>query len=211
MRFFSYNSPFNTWLRRTVDYALLGMLWFLTSLPIITYGAATSAALITAEKSIRQDSGQMLATFFRHFGREFRQATCLWLIQLPITLLIVINIRFIALDDLPYWLEIAIAALCLIVFSEIKLWLAYQSTFTDSLKTVLRNCMLIGVVQFLPVLGMGLAELVCLVIAFLLFWTTAPLMVLVPGLYLYLYSALSRRAFKRYIPLAPPAEEEESV
>ena len=112
---------------------------------------------------------------------------------------------------MPVGIEIAIATLCLIVFCGTKLWLAYQSTFTDSLKTVLRNCMIIGVGRFLPVLGMGLVELAAYVAAFFLFWIMAPLMVLIPGLHLYFYSALSRKTLKPFMPTAPVAEETETA
>lgn len=211
MNFLSYNSPFMVWFRRTIDYVLLGLLWCLFSLPIITYGAATSAALITAEKSIRQDNGYLLVTFLKYFRQEFRQATGLWLIQLPINLVIGLNVWFIYIGKLPDIIEILIAAICLIVFCGTKLWLAYQSTFNDSIKTILRNCMIIGVGRFLYVLGMGLVELAAFVGAFFVFWIMAPMMALIPGVHLFLYAALSRKALKPFMPAAPSIEETESL
>lgn len=211
MKFFAYNSPFTTFFRHAVDYMLLGILWFLASLPIVTYGAATSAALITAGKAIRQEEGHMLSTFFHHFRQEFRQSTQLWLIQLPIMLLICVNIWLLIAAKLPDWIEIIMAAICLIIYSVAKLLLAYQSTFTDSLKTVLHNCLIIGVGRFLPVLGMGLADILSFCIAFFLLFTTPPLMAIVPGIALFFYSVLSHKVFKRYMPTTSYDVEEENT
>ena len=82
MNFLKYDSPFMIKLRYLVDYILLGLLWLAASIPVITFGAATTAVFFTAEKSIHKAEGKMLATFWTSFGREFKQATILWLIEL---------------------------------------------------------------------------------------------------------------------------------
>ena len=133
------------------------------------------------------------------------------LIQLPIMLLIGVNIWLLIAAKLPDWIEIIMAAICLIIYSVAKLLLAYQSTFTDSLKTVLHNCLIIGVGRFLPVLGMGLADILSFCIAFFLLFTTPPLMAIVPGIALFFYSVLSRKVFKRYMPTTSYDVEEENT
>ena len=50
MNFLKYDSPFMKKLNMIVDYFLLGLLWLVTSIPVITFGAATTAAFFTAEK-----------------------------------------------------------------------------------------------------------------------------------------------------------------
>lgn len=208
MKFLAYDSPLMIWARKATDYMLLGLLWFFTSLPIVTYGAATSAALLTAEKSLRQEGGKVWRTFFDRFRREFKQATCLWLIQLPVTAVLVVNIWLISVNDLADGLEVVIAAASLLVFCWTKLWLAYQSTFTDPIKVILRNSLAMTFGRFLPVLGMGLLELACIGATAALFLTMAPMMVLIPGIQLFLYGALARKVFKKF--LDTPAETVES-
>lgn len=63
MNFLKYDSPFMKKLNMIVDYFLLGLLWLVTSIPVITFGAATTAAFFTAEKSIHKENGKMLSTF----------------------------------------------------------------------------------------------------------------------------------------------------
>jgi len=82
MRLFSYNNPFLTVLRRLVDYFLVGLLWVVASVPVITGGAALTAALQTIQTSIRKDEGHIVKTFWRQFRAEFKQATLLWLLTL---------------------------------------------------------------------------------------------------------------------------------
>jgi len=52
MKFLNYDSPFMTGLRRGIDYICLGLLWMLASVPVITFGAATTGLLQTAEVAI---------------------------------------------------------------------------------------------------------------------------------------------------------------
>jgi len=44
MKFLRYDSPLMNKLRLLTDYMLVGLLWVIASIPVFTWGAATSAA-----------------------------------------------------------------------------------------------------------------------------------------------------------------------
>ena len=69
-------------LSRLIDCILLSILWFLTSIPIVTIGASTTALYYTSLKIVRGEDHALGHMFFRSFRENFRQSTVLWLILL---------------------------------------------------------------------------------------------------------------------------------
>lgn len=71
MDFMKHDSQFMTALQKITSYVLLGILWIVASIPLLTFGAATTAAFFTAEKSIRDGEAGIFAIFWRSFRKEF--------------------------------------------------------------------------------------------------------------------------------------------
>ena len=67
---------------KVMDAVILGVLWLMCSIPVITLGAASSALYYAFHKCVRQDRGSAWKSFFEAFRCNFRQATLLWLVQL---------------------------------------------------------------------------------------------------------------------------------
>ena len=61
---------------------LVNLLFLLCSLPIITVGAAMTAAYKVTQDMILQDDHGIIKRFFRTFISEFKQSTILWLLFL---------------------------------------------------------------------------------------------------------------------------------
>ena len=81
---FDVNNRFWQFLNKMIDQILLTFLWILCSLPIITFGAST-AAYFKISMELHQDiEGAMFRDFFREFGRCFRRATLVWLVQMAV-------------------------------------------------------------------------------------------------------------------------------
>ena len=62
----------------------LNLLVFLTSLPIITIGASFSAMHTVLVKIYRDEEEKITGEFFSAFGKNFKQATLIWLIYLGV-------------------------------------------------------------------------------------------------------------------------------
>lgn len=210
MKFSSYDSPFMTNYRLLVDYILLGLLWIVACLPVITFGAATTAMLLTAEISLRKDEGKLFVTFWKHFGKEFKEATILWLIQILLLAVLTTNVWLLNFNLFPEILEIVIFAASVVVFCWIQLWLAYLSKFEDNVKTVLGNTF------FMTMNNLGITVLLSLVIAVTVLAAVAayllvpPVLLLVPGAFILSYTAILRKLFSKYIPETEPASSDET-
>jgi len=79
---FNPESPLMRILTRLADLVILNVLWVTVSLPIVTFGAATTAALDISLKYGEGREVPMFRTFFRSFGQNFRQSTAIWLVML---------------------------------------------------------------------------------------------------------------------------------
>lgn len=75
-----YDGGFYEKIARMFDCFMLSILWIVFSLPIVTFGAATTAFYYTAVKVIKKDKGNILKEFLHGFKINFRDATILWLI-----------------------------------------------------------------------------------------------------------------------------------
>lgn len=73
------NSPVIAFLNKLTDLILLNILWIICCLPVITAGAATSAAYYVSITSIRCGDGYVLKRFFEGFKSSFRPITPVWL------------------------------------------------------------------------------------------------------------------------------------
>lgn len=70
-----------------IDIIWAGLLWLVCSLPVITFGASTTALYYAVVKCIRHERGRLTGSFFRAFCDNFRQATLLWLLVLAYLLI----------------------------------------------------------------------------------------------------------------------------
>lgn len=73
-KFFSMNSTFSRFMNLLGDLILISILWFLTSIPVITLGAASTAAYYTAAKCIRHKTGTIASSFFHSFRTNLKQS-----------------------------------------------------------------------------------------------------------------------------------------
>ena len=80
--FFSIESPFCKFMNRLRDMIKLNFLWILCSLPIITMGAATTAAFTITLKMVEEEEGYIARPFFREFKNNLVKGSVIGIIQL---------------------------------------------------------------------------------------------------------------------------------
>lgn len=74
------NSAFFRWMAALGDVFLLGLVWLLACLPVVTAGAATCAAFAVGDKMAAQPDYRVWADFWAAFKRDWKPATRLWLV-----------------------------------------------------------------------------------------------------------------------------------
>lgn len=198
MKFLQYDSPFMTGCRRLTDYMILGWLWIIASIPIITFGAAITATLRTAQISIRQNDGTIWKPFWKYFRQEFKQATILWLIQIVVLNLLVIDVVVVRYLGLPMIVQQLMLLICIFVFCWLQLWFGYQSRIKDKLGMVLLNAFRMTVSNFGRTLLMAILAFLAVALSYFSIFFFSPLILLIPGIYITAYTALLRGILKRY-------------
>lgn len=84
MKIFSYDSKFSQIILKISDACILNVLWFITSLPLFTLGASTAALYKVTLSIVEDKDGNISQQYFKAFRDNFRQATAIWLIMLPL-------------------------------------------------------------------------------------------------------------------------------
>lgn len=75
---------------------VVGAMWLLCSLPIVTAGASTTAMYTVFLRNIRSVKAQKtyVKSFFASFRQNFRRSTALWLIQLAVLAVLGIDVYY---------------------------------------------------------------------------------------------------------------------
>ena len=93
--FFNYDNPVWRFVGRIWDLFILNLLWVVCSIPIVTFGASTTAMYYCTLKIAKdRDSGGMFTMFFHSFKDNIRQSTIIWIIMAFIGGILFFDIRF---------------------------------------------------------------------------------------------------------------------
>lgn len=93
-KLFDMDNPVWKWLGRIWDAIWITILWLVCSLPVVTIGAASTAASYVALKIMKDEEGKVTKQFFHSFKQNFKQATLIWLGALLLTIVLAVNFWF---------------------------------------------------------------------------------------------------------------------
>lgn len=82
MKFFSVDSPLYKFMNRLMDVFKLNCMWLLCSLPIVTMGAATTAAYTITLKMVNDEEGYIAGPFWREFKANLKKGSILGIIAM---------------------------------------------------------------------------------------------------------------------------------
>lgn len=95
-RFFSIDSPWYKWMGKLADIIKLNFLWILFSIPVITMGAAATAAFYVGFKLVKDEESYIAAPFIRVFRANLKQGSILGVIQMLVMGVIYTDFRLSA-------------------------------------------------------------------------------------------------------------------
>ena len=205
MKLFSPDNPLMIWLRKITDYMILGFFWLVISLPVVTFGASTTAMLVTGEKVIRKEEGKLFSVFWTCFRKEFRQATLLWLLQIPILAMVLVDMAIVVEPEHHTALRILLAAAALFMSCWVQLWFGYLGKFQDTIGTLLRNTLKMTVADFGKVFLLAVLAMAAMAAAYALIFLMPPLLPLLWAFYQILAGKLLSSVFCRYTPEEVPS------
>lgn len=196
---FNLDNKFFQALGKLVDCMALSALWLVCSLPIVTFGASTSALYYAIHKSVRGNRGYMTKNFFHAFTKGFKQSTLSWLILLVVQIVLGMD-AYITFQTLKTGNKMGVFFyffLIMIVFSII--WACYlfpyAARFEDGVKATMKNALLMMIIH----LPWSLLILVLFAVAAIAVYVFSVLIFLMPALLFLTYDGILERIFRKYM------------
>lgn len=190
------DSPLYRFLSKLLDVIRLNFLWILFSIPLVTIGASTVAALSVALKMADDEEGYIGRSFLKAFRENWKQGTVLWLITLVALYAIYLDFQFFeALEGNPMiFLLVGILSIVVVVSA---LLYAYPlaARYENTLFRTIQNS--IDITR--RYVGRTLFLVFVLSLEFLLFQFNQTMLffaiLLGPGFMIYTLAAFSKKTF----------------
>lgn len=146
MAIVSLDSKFMKFMDQFVDLALINVLWVVFSLPLVTLGAATSAACSLILRGLDGDEGPVVRGFWREFRRNLRRGVPLGLVHAVALGALALDVHFLVhTDDPPLVLLVVTFVSTLLVFFAFLYAYPLTARFEASLLRTLQNSVLLSV------------------------------------------------------------------
>ena len=204
-RIFDTEAPFWQGVARIGDLVLLNLLLIVTSLPLVTFGAAMTALYDTLWRIHDGQGGGTTSMFLRSFRENLRQATLLWLVAAPLVGGLAASWILLPVSELL----VAKALVTVVVALVFPFPWFLQARFENPVGATLKNALLIPLVRLPYALGaFGVAAgIVALAVAVAITVPAALPPLLLGGWPMAAYATipLLNRAVSPWLPEAPPA------
>lgn len=197
---FKLDSPLMNFLNKVADIMILGVIFMIACIPVITAGASFTAAYYMGFKMVKNEETYIIKGFFKAFKENFKQATILWIFVLIIALVIVADYRIILYSGLAFasWIRIAMVSVTLIAALGVVFIFPLQARFQNTVRHTIKNAFLMA----LSHLPSAFLLILVYVIPYLILWIVPQLF---PAVFLlgfggifYFKSFLLLRVFRRY-------------
>lgn len=176
---------------------MLGVLWLICSIPIITIGASTTALYYVFMRIIKEEEGYLISDFFRSFRTNFKQSTKVWIIFLLVGIFLVFDI-FLMRNQLNI-VEMSLFYVFCVLFIFYCAMLTYVfpliSRFDNDLKNLLKSAFLLPIKHLVSTVIMFLST--CGIIY--IFLQLLPLIFLLPAVVIFSNSFVFIGIFNKYI------------
>lgn len=197
MKFFSVDSALYRFINKFLDVLKLNFMWILFSLPIVTIGASTVAAMSVALKMTDDEEGYIGRQFIKAFKENWKQGTILWLITIVAVYAIYLDFQlFEAVEGNPImFLIIGIVSIAIVI---VALLYSYPllARYENTLFNTIQNSIEISKKYF------GKTLLLVLILAFevLVFQFNTTMLffgiIIGPGIYIFTIAGMSKRIFQ---------------
>lgn len=186
------------------DIVILHFLWLLTSLPVLTIGASTTALYYTTMKCIRNGQGGVVKMFFKSFKDNFKQATGIGILALLAGFVCAFDMWFAINRNIRIMMVIFTIMSLLYLFTVLYVF-PLQAQFENTIKATIRNAFLMSIKNLPWTLLMVAITAVILVGCYFSSTVLGLMLICAAGLHAYLCSLVFVHVFREYMP-----EEEEN-
>ena len=210
---FKLDSPLVNFLNKVADIMILGIVFMIGCIPVITAGASFAAAYYMGFKMVKNEETYIVKGFFKAFKENFKQATILWIFVLAIVAVIVVDYRIIMYSGLAFasWIRIAMVSVTLVAALGAVFVFPLQARFQNTVKHTIKNAFLMA----LSHLPSAFLLILIYAVPYLILWLVPQLF---PAVFLlgfggifYFKSFVLLRVFRKYEQVEDGAEAEASA
>ena len=202
---FSPDSKFMQALSRICDLMVLNFLFLLTSIPVFTIGASSTALYTVCFRFGTEREKGSVRSYFRAFQDNFRQGTGLWLILLLFGSASLLNtMLFLSFSGPLHYLFLLFALLAAVAILTGSCAFPLLSQFSTTVRACFKNALLLSIgyfPRFIVIALVNLFPVLLLFFDFYLFFQTGFIWI---AIYFsagaYLNSLLLKKVFAPYLP-----------
>ncbi len=147
-RFFNPESPFMLFMARIADYFMVNIFMVLCSFPIVTLGAAFTAAHKVMQDIQFDNEQPIVRSFFRSFAQNFKQSTIVWLLTLLAAASLAGDALLIYLyagETFALPLYVLVGSVSVVVLGSASYAFSLIARYDNTLKQHLRNSLLLSI------------------------------------------------------------------
>ena len=191
-------SPVYKFLSKFLDVVKLNFFWILFSIPVITVGASTVAAMSVGLKMVDDEEGYIGKNFLKAFKENWKLGTILWMITVVAVYAIYLDFQlFEAVENNPIiFLIIGMASIALAVAA-----LIYSYPLTARYENTLINTIQNSINISRKYLGNTLLLVIILAVEYIVFNFNKTMLffgiILGPGFMIFTIAAFSKRIFQK--------------
>ncbi|MGN0141995.1 MAG: YesL family protein [Roseburia sp.] len=203
---FRSDSVFSRFMNMLFDILFTGILWLVFSIPVITAGAATTAAYYTMAKCVRHKTGYIGKEFWGAFRRNLKQSLPLTILFLAIAAILALDIQYVWVNDSAKNSALFIILVFLAFLAAGLLVYIWPLLSRFDKKTLeLFKIAAVLLFKYLPVtIGVLAIVIVACIGAYLMPWAVF----VIPGVYLYALSYPMERILRKLMPAVEEDSEE---
>lgn len=197
---FKLDSPLVNFLNKVADIMILGIVFMIACIPVITAGASFTAAYYMGFKMVKNEETYIIKGFFKAFKENFKQATILWIFVLIIAAVMIADYRIILYSGLAFasWIRIAMVSVTLIAALGAVFVFPLQARFQNTVKHTFKNAFLMA----LSHLPSAFLLIIIYAVPYLILWLVPQLFPIVfllgfGGIF-YFKSFVLLRVFRKY-------------
>ena len=134
------------WLDKIAKLMMLNVLVILFSLPLFTFGAAVCAMHKCLQLMLEDEDYRIVGDFWRAFKENFKKATVIWLIYMPVFALLIYNILMLHSGQWleAAWLQIPLIVIGVIMFASCNWAFILQTHYENKPLATIRNGAVFG-------------------------------------------------------------------
>lgn len=166
-KLFNLDSPFMRLLTKMADLMIVNFLTMLCCIPVVTIGAAMSAAHYVLLKMKRDEEGYITRDYFRAFKENFKQATIIWLIALLVIAVLIgdfLIITYNTVVEIPFLVQAVVLVIGILTIFTLTWVFAVQAKFVNTVKNTIKNSLMLSILNLFRTIVMIIVSLIPLVI-----------------------------------------------